>query len=94
MSAGMTTVEVLQGMTGHEEEAVATAFGATLEDLADNATRLTRALVFVVEKRGGKSAKDAKAAALDLTRKDLGEYFVEEPDELMPDEPFTESGKG
>lgn len=93
-AAQMTSVELIQSMTGHEESAVETAFGATLEALAANESKLMRALVFVIASRDGKNRKEAKATALDLTRKDLEGYFSDEPEELMPEEPVTESGKG
>lgn len=90
----MTMTETAHSLTGYEEQAITKAFGRTIELLAEESlSSMGRALVFVLESRTGKNAKDAKDAALGMTRADLDSYFPDDPGEIDPDEPVTESGK-
>lgn len=92
----MTMTEAAQSLTGFEEQAIVKAFGRTIETLAtESLAAMGRALVFVLEKRdGGKSDKDAKQVAMEMSRSALNDYFPDAPDdEIDPDEPETEAGK-
>jgi len=88
----MTASEVVQSLTGYEEIAIEKALGKPIEHLGTE-SGLLRALAYVTEKRGGSSESDAKRRALSLTRKELETYFSDDEDEVMPDEPVTDSGK-
>lgn len=86
--------DVLNSCTGFEELAVEQRFGAdpyTL--LGTNVVKCMRAAAFVVHKRTGKNDRDAYKAAMDLTSKDLDDFFPDDEDEPMPEEPVTDLGK-
>lgn len=64
-------------LTGVEELALGKAFGANLDTLASRGVMETvRALIFVHRRREGDSDKAAKQHALDLTRREAGDYFL------------------
>jgi hypothetical protein len=90
----MTVSEAMETLTGFDEIAVEKTFG--IDFYAGNEShplRPVRAMVFVLKRREGMSDNDAKDFALGLTAKDLNEFFEDEPDEVMPEEPVTEAGK-
>lgn len=90
--AKLSSSDVLNSMTGHDEIAVEKAFGKTIETLSDTTgIGFLRALVFVVEVHGGAKHDAAKATVLDMTIGELNERFESDPvDEL----PGSEAGKG
>lgn len=90
----LTSEEMVESLTGYEEIAIAKAFGSEVFDLAEHRPMtFLRACVFAHERRTGKNDADAKKAAMDLSIKATQEYFTEEPDEVMPDEPASAVGK-
>lgn len=95
MSAQITANEMLESLTGFDEVAMATHFGAEALELAEKKpTMLTRALAFVHMTREGKPAPQAKKDAMGLTIRQANDYFQEYEDEVMPEEPVTEQGEG
>lgn len=64
-------------LTGFDELAITKAFGANLDDLAaSGGLASVRALVFVHRRREGDSDKEAKAYALEATRREVADYFA------------------
>lgn len=94
MTHELTAQEMLQSLTGYEEIAIAKAFGEAVMDLAEK-DKMTfgRSLVFVAEKREGMKDPEAKDAALSLTIKQASEFFADEQDEPMPEDPVSAAGK-
>lgn len=91
----LTAEEVIDSLTGFDEIAIAKAWGAEWSDLAETKpSTFNRSLVFTLFRRAGKTDAEAKAAALELTLKEVTEAFADDEDEVMPEEPETESGKG
>lgn len=86
---GSTVKELISGLTGYEERSVRDRFGASLETLAEQSiTDMTRALVFVAEKRRlmaeGQERdveRDAFKAAMNTPRGELDDYFPPAPEE-------------
>lgn len=90
----LTAEEVFDSLNGFDEIAIRKVFGATVLDLS-NSDRLmfARSLVFTVKRREGLSDKDAHKATLEMTIKEVGDFFPEAPLEVDPDAPVTEVGK-
>lgn len=90
----ITTEEMFESLTGFDEIAISNHFGGEVMDLSENKPMtFIRALVFVQERRNGSKDSDAKQKAMELTVKEITNYFTED-DEPMPEEPVTDSGKG
>ena len=87
----LTVPELIQSMTGYDEDAIVERFGKQLEDLDD--APFTRALIFVAERRR-EGVKDAAAfaTAKSMRRREAKAYFTPTPDEPVSDEPVSESG--
>lgn len=89
-----TAIECIELLNGFDELAIKTKFGAEFDDLGGSMSM--RALVFVDERRAGKSDSDAYKVAMSKPVKEIGEYFAEvDPmDEMNEDSPVSDSGKG
>lgn len=86
--------EVFESLTGFEEIAIASRFGASITKLAnDNETIFMRALLFTELVRGGVTAVDAHKHAMLLTIGKVKAFFADE-DDVVPGDPDSESGKG
>jgi hypothetical protein len=95
VSAQITANEMLESLTGYDEQAIAKHFGAEALELAEKKpTMLARALAFVHMTREGKDAATAKKEAMGLTIRQANDFFQESEDEVMPEEPVTEAGEG
>jgi hypothetical protein len=101
-TASVTASEVFESMTGYEEIAISEAFGVNPNDYDEEGnsrlvgTLLGRALVFLHERREGKSDAEARDIAMSLTMPSLIDYFLPEGDdeagkEQAPSEPQPES---
>lgn len=91
----MTLEEATESLTGFDEVAIEKLWGDDITTLlTTKVTRAMRAVVFVLKRREGLNDKEAHAAAMALTLGEVGEYFADEPDEVMPEDPETELGKG
>lgn len=89
-----TASELFNSVSGFEDQAVKAKFGMpTLRLNATDNAEFLRALIFVEKRRGGMSDQDAYDAAQTLGFGDMNAYFTED-DEITPDAPTTESGKG
>lgn len=83
----VTATEVFESLTGYEEVAITRAFGANPNEVDENGksdlvgTLLGRSLVFVVERRDGKSDAEAEQIAMSMTTPQLLDYFAPEGDE-------------
>lgn len=90
----MTTDEVLDSLTGHEEMWIADQFGKPVGDFIMNPSMYRRVLIFVLKRRENVNEDDARNAVMDMTLKDVLEFFpkdgAEEPEEAAKAE---ESGK-
>ena len=94
MSDKPTMTDVVNTLTGYDEIAIAQAFGKDFTVLLDHPTTMGRALVFVLERRGGLGDGAAKKAALDMPLGVLNDYFADEVEDANPDEPDTPAGEG
>lgn len=91
----ITFLEIQHSITGFDEIAVTKQLGVDVYDTAvEKMTLFRRCLVFIHQRHQGASDADAKATALGMTFADVFEYFADEPDEPVPDEPVTDLGKG
>lgn len=88
MTTKHSATEVSESLTGYDEIAITQNFGA-IEALDGNMP--ARALAFVLFRRQGQKDADAKHTAMSVPAKTLAEMF--EDDEVIPDDPVTESGK-
>jgi hypothetical protein len=86
-----TANELLEQLTGFDEQKIEARFGA--EVLEVEGTKFLRSLVFGNELHQGKSEDEAWNAAQGLTVKLVRDYFASDPEDAMPDEPDSESGK-
>jgi len=87
-----TVDEVVESLTGYEEDEIEKRFGADINTLLiGKPTRGLRALIFVVKAR--QDPKTAYKDAMNLALKELDPFFADDGDEPMPEAPITESGK-
>lgn len=90
-----TATEVMNSINGFDELAIEKFFGFDLYSQAEAKPVLAqRAAIFVDLRHGGETDRAAYDRAMGMTISDLSGYFDEEPDEVLPDEPDTEPGKG
>lgn len=90
----LSSGEVVNSLTGFDEDAIERAFGHTVEYLAENTgTTFLRALVFAVERRTGASDGDALKVAKGLTFGELKARFAGD-DDGDPDLPGSKVGEG
>ena len=93
-SSDLTASEMYQSLNGFDEIAIATHFGAKVQTLGEqDLSSFARALVFVDKRRQGLKDKEAFTAAMELRISEVQDYFVEDNDELDPEDPETEQGK-
>lgn len=87
----ITTSELIQSLTGYEEDAIRDAFGKDFEDL--DGAAFIRSMIFIDQKRReGVKPTAALRTAKGLKRSEVMAYFPPAVEEAMPDEPTTESG--
>lgn len=72
--------EFLMGLNGFDEIAIAAKFGEKIGTLRDDPITCGRALAFVHYRRAGANDHDAHHAALDLTLREVVEFFPPEPE--------------
>ena len=103
----MTTArEVINSLTGFEEDKVLAVTGMTIDSLAtthrrpDGSTlsfdlKLTRSLAMILTLRNTPDMTPGVAweKVQGMSQTELGTVFEDEPDDLMPDEPDSEVGK-
>lgn len=87
----LTAAEFAESITGFDEIAIAKQFQSDLYELGH--TKQARALTFVHFRRDGQSDVTAYDSCMGLTVKQVTEFFADEPDEVMPEEPSSASGK-
>lgn len=87
----LTAEELAESLTGYDEIAIAKAFGEDIYEMAP--AKSMRALAFVAVRRTGGTDAEAKDAVMGMSIKDVKESFADAEDEVMPDEPSSESGK-
>lgn len=93
-SSNQTITEISESLTGYDEIAIESNFGLNVYGGDEGKSMvLMRAMAFVHFLREGMKNSEAKNAAMSLTAKQVSEFFAEEPDEVMPDQPVTEPGK-
>ncbi len=92
----MSFSEFADTLTGFDEIAIETHMGFSVYDAekASQGIKSLRALVFVAKLRDGLNAPDAKKAALEMTAGVLNEFFADEPEDVIEDEPDSDAGKG
>ena len=78
--ANVTATELFESMTGYDEIAIGKAFGADPTEL--KGSMLGRAMIFLLELRGGLADAEAFDAAMKVTAGELSDgYFLPEDDE-------------
>lgn len=94
MDQKVTADEFLESMNGFDEIAIEQRFGDDVLNLAQKQpTRFTRALVFVLLRRDGKSDAEAYQSVMEMGLGAVQNYFADEEDEVMPEEPTSAAGK-
>jgi hypothetical protein len=98
MSSTQTADEMFFSLNGFDELAIAKHFGVQLHELHPSAGgspfMYLRALAFIDRRRNGVADRDAFKQAMELGANAAQEYFAEPADDLDPDDPDTEAGKG
>lgn len=98
MTTQHSITELVSSLTGYEDQAIEDRFGRTIAQLLDaNAIKACRALLFVEAKRRGVRDGDAYKQVMGMTISEVDSSFkdeAEDADDLNPDEPYTEQGKG
>lgn len=97
----LTLNEAMESINGFDEIAIEKHMGYdiyTSDDKGSGVYRekpvlMIRCLVFVFQRRTGLNDADARKAAMEMTVKDVHDYFAEDPDEVDPDDPETDAGK-
>ncbi len=93
----LTINAAVESFTGYDEIAISQQFGVNVSALQEskNNTMLYRVAYFVLARRDGLNDADARKTAMDSP---LGyivnDYFADEDEEIDPEEPDTDSGKG
>jgi hypothetical protein len=93
MAATMGANELTDTLNGYDELAISKAFGEDISQVKARPLMFLRALAFVDFRRQGIKDGAAYKAAMELLSKDLADHFPDDPDELDPEDPVTESGK-
>lgn len=86
-----TVEEAMKSMNGFDEIAIEQAFGKDFDELSGR--KSVRALIFLLERRGGASDKDAKAFAMSVPAGVFDDMFDEPIEEIDADDPDTDQGK-
>lgn len=93
MSTNIPIDEFVQSLTGYDEIAINKAFGVDWTVLMESQpTTFSRALVFTDLRHQGKTDTESKKTCMEMSIKQVGEYFpqTDAADELDED---NESGK-
>lgn len=92
----LTADDMFESLTGFDEIAVKQTFGGrTAVDLSQNdPLQFLRALIYVDQTRRGLKDKQAWNAAQGLTLGGAADYFSDDPEEVDPEDPVTDLGKG
>lgn len=94
MTAQQTFNEMLDSLTGYEEQAIENQFGADIYALLNNATKASRALVFTsLNREEGSKPAEVRKRVMGMTIREINAFWQDDADEPMPDEPVTASGK-
>lgn len=96
----LTFTEVLDSLTGYDEQAIEQRFGGDINTLLrTNATKASRSLVYILLKRENEAADtqnpDGKAykKVMGIPMAEITDYFGDDVDEIDENSPVTESGK-
>lgn len=90
----MTGSDYFDTLTGYDELAIKARFGESPYRLQSEPLQFLRALIFVHRRRTGLKDAEAYIAAQDLPLSAVHGYFADDPDDLDPDHPDTDAGKG
>lgn len=94
MSVDVTVEDFLDSLTGFDEIAIEKAFGGEVIDMMQKTpSKALRSLVFIQRRREGMKDADARTSALEMRLGDVQAFFPDD-DEVTPDEPATDAGKG
>ena len=89
--------ELVDSLTGHEENAIEERFGAMPADLiVRSLSKLKRSLIFVAQQRKGDAPEAAYQHAMNMRLVDVVNLFQsdeEDADDAMPTDPDTDQGK-
>lgn len=86
--------EMVQSLTGFEELAIEQHM--KIDPYTDGGRKpvaVLRSLVFVVNKRAGKTDREAREIAMSMPAGELQDMFADEPEEIDPDNPETPAGE-
>lgn len=90
----VTVEEAVKSLNGFDEIAIEQKYGLELEALQEKPLKLMRALAFIIFRREGQDDAEALESSQTLTLGSLEEFFATDEDEVDPEEPTTEAGKG
>jgi hypothetical protein len=97
MTERTTAREVIDSLTGFEEDTILAVTGLTVDAIADRKMdlKLTRALATIRRLRANPDLTPGEAwqQVQALTQTELAHEFDDEPDDVMPDDPDSEVGK-
>lgn len=92
-----TVDEIIDSLTGHDELAIHAAFGKDITELAQvHRTLLLRAAVAIDLSRNQDEKvpfHKAYKAAMDMRMSEVAEYFPDSEEDVIEDEPESDSGK-
>ena len=86
--------ETFDSLTKFDEIAIAKAFGEDVYALRKKPFDFLRGLAFTHQRRLGGAHDQARDFAFNLTIGQLGDYFADDPEEIDPEDPDTDEGKG
>lgn len=93
--------EAVESFTGYEEQKIEKQFGGSIAELLEhNPTIGLRAAAFIVILRAlrGQDVKSPEIKAFDqamqMSMKQANDFFPEDEEEPIPDEPVTPAGEG
>lgn len=79
MSSTETATDVALSLNGYDEIAIAKYFGADYTELQARPIMFLRALIFVVERRGGAKDTEAYKTVMTATGTEVNDYFPDDP---------------
>jgi len=97
----LTLNEAMESINGFDEIAIEKHMGYdiyTSDEEGSGVYRekpvlMIRCLIFVMQRRTGQTDVEARRAVMEMTVKDVHDYFADDPEDLDPDDPDSESGK-
>lgn len=92
----LTLEEIAESLNGYDELGIEQHFGSHINTLLEgNPTIGIRALIFIdVKRTENLNVQQAKQRAMDLSIKEVTEWFADDEGDFDPENPDSVSGKG